>query len=81
MSAFYNKEEYPITTVNDKEIIAYLRRESLPNPDKIQGIHAISWNGRINGFANGVKQNSNNLWPMEWRIRKEGVVAESIIKL
>ncbi len=79
LSIYYNPNAFAETELSNSEIIAYLRRESLPNPHKIAGIHSIKWNGFYCGFANGVKQSSNNLWPMEWRIRKEGVLAETIV--
>lgn len=60
---------WPVVEVSDKDIIAYLQRESLSNPQGLEGIHRVQWRSKTVGIANGTGRNWNNLWPMEWRLR------------
>lgn len=74
-------EYYPETEVNDSDIIRFFRREALINPQKLRGIHKVNWCGIKPGFVNGTGAVFNNLWPMEWRIRKEGLNPGTIVEL
>lgn len=63
--------EWPILNLNDAEIMAYLRREALPNPDRKEGLHRVAWKNVSMGFVNANRHQWNNLWPMEWRLRMQ----------
>ena len=60
---------WPAIELGDPDIIRYLQRESLSNPQGLEGIHRVQWRGKNVGIANGTGRNWNNLWPMEWRLR------------
>lgn len=72
---------FPTCQLSDKEAMSFLRREALKNPGLPNGIHRVEWNQIPLGFVNVVKQNMNNLWPMEWRIRKSDMVVETALEL
>lgn len=63
--------EWPELLVNDAEVMAFLRRESLPNQDRKEGLHRVVWNDVSMGFVNANRHQWNNLWPMEWRLRMQ----------
>ena len=60
---------WPELSLTDAEVMAFLRRETLPNPERKEGLHSVSWNGVSLGFVNANRHQWNNLWPMEWRLR------------
>jgi 16S rRNA C967 or C1407 C5-methylase (RsmB/RsmF family) len=72
--------QFPLLLLEDNEVIRYLKREGWPNPNEKRGIHQVLWNGRTLGFANGVRFQWNNLWPMEWRIRMQLAMPETIVE-
>lgn len=76
-----NKDSFPWIEVTDKEVMQFLHREAFPNTNKLAGIHLLGWKGISLGFVNGVKQQWNNLWPMEWRIRKDIPFVQTIVEL
>ena len=67
----FESNEWPILNLSDSEIMVYLRREALPNPEKKVGLHRVVWNGVSVGFVNANRHQWNNLWPMEWRLRMQ----------
>lgn len=79
MLNFYNPKAFAQYNLAEAEVMPYLRRESFANKDQKTGIHCMTWNGLVLGFANGVKSNWNNLWPMNWRVRKEIMLPSSIV--
>ena len=60
---------WPELSLTDAEVMAFLRRETLPNQERKEGLHNVSWNGVSLGFVNANRHQWNNLWPMEWRLR------------
>jgi 16S rRNA C967 or C1407 C5-methylase (RsmB/RsmF family) len=65
------KSVWPEIMLNDEEAIKYLRRESLPNAAGLKGIYRAQFKNISLGWLNGVKNQWNNMWPMEWRLRME----------
>ncbi|MBM3920480.1 MAG: RsmB/NOP family class I SAM-dependent RNA methyltransferase [Sphingomonadales bacterium] len=61
--------EWPELILNNAEVMAFLRRESLPNTNRKEGLHRVVWNDVSMGFVNANRHQWNNLWPMEWRLR------------
>lgn len=67
----FETHEWPILNLSDAEIMAYLRRKTLPNPERNEGLHRVVWNDVSVGFVNANRHQWNNLWPMEWRLRMQ----------
>jgi 16S rRNA C967 or C1407 C5-methylase (RsmB/RsmF family) len=67
----FESNEWPVLNLSDAEVMAYLRREALPNPDRKEGLHRVVWNDVSVGFVNANRHQWNNLWPMEWRLRMQ----------
>jgi len=72
--------EWPELFLKDAEVMAYLRREALPNPDRKEGLHRVVWNGVSMGFVNANRHQWNNLWPMEWRLRMQAGAPVSVLQ-
>lgn len=70
---------YPEIALNDTDILRFLRRDPLANTTKKEGPHLFIWQQLPIGFANGLAHQWNHGWPMDWRIRKEGLVTASIV--
>lgn len=66
-----NKNAFPIIETDEKQAIAYLRTEALQlSSDTPKGYVLISYQGHPLGFAKNIGNRANNLYPTEWRIRK-----------
>ncbi|MBS3915112.1 MAG: rRNA cytosine-C5-methyltransferase [Bacteroidetes bacterium] len=63
----------------EENAIKYLRRDSIPNSAKKEGMHLAVWKNIPLGFANGIQFQWNNLWPMDWRIRKNITEMKTIV--
>jgi hypothetical protein len=61
--------DWPVLELSDAEIMQYLHREALPNPQRQEGVYRVKWNDVSVGFVNANRHQWNNLWPMEWRLR------------
>jgi len=79
LSHLLKKDALPNISFNDDQILRFYRREAVSNPDKKEGMYLVVWNNIPMGLVNGVKHQWNNQWPMEWRIRKEGLQTETIL--
>jgi 16S rRNA C967 or C1407 C5-methylase (RsmB/RsmF family) len=67
----FESNEWPVLNLSDAEVMAFLRREALPNPERKEGLHRVMWNDISVGFVNANRHQWNNLWPMEWRLRMQ----------
>ncbi|MBR0046655.1 MAG: rRNA cytosine-C5-methyltransferase [Bacteroidaceae bacterium] len=66
-----NQEAFPMVEVDEHQAIAYLRTEALQLPaDTPRGYVLITYQGHPLGFAKNIGNRANNLYPTEWRIRK-----------
>lgn len=72
--------EWPELRLTDAEVMAYLRREALPNPERREGLHRVMWNDVSVGFVNANRHQWNNLWPMEWRLRMQANEPVSVLQ-
>ena len=61
--------DWPMLELSEAEIMQYLHREALPNPQRQEGVYRVKWNDVSVGFVNANRHQWNNLWPMEWRLR------------
>lgn len=70
MSVQCRKEAFPTVELEREQALAYLHRETLNLPDAPMGILLLTYKGEAIGFAKNVGNRANNLYPAEWRIRK-----------
>lgn len=72
MSNDLNRETFPMVDVSKEQAIAYLRTEALQLPaETSKGYVLITYQGHPLGFVKNIGNRANNLYPAEWRIRKE----------
>lgn len=70
LSACFNTESFPCVEINDKQAIAYLRKEAMVLPPEIPcGYVVMTYKGVPLGFVKNIGQRANNLYPQEWRIK------------
>ena len=53
-----------------EQALAYLHRETLTLPEAPRGLLLLTYNDTPLGFAKNVGNRANNMYPSEWRIRK-----------
>ena len=70
MSTALNKGEFSCVEVGREEALRYLHRESLAFPDEPTGLLLLTYKGVPLGFVKNVGNRANNMYPSEWRIRK-----------
>lgn len=72
MSTHLNTNAFPQLEVDKETAITYLRKEALFNlpPDCPKGYVLITYQSKPLGFAKNIGNRANNLYPQEWRIRK-----------
>ncbi|MBQ3623576.1 MAG: rRNA cytosine-C5-methyltransferase [Bacteroidaceae bacterium] len=70
MSAHLNVHAFHCVDVGREAALMYLHRETLVLPDAPMGIILLTYQGVPLGFAKNVGNRANNLYPAEWRIRK-----------
>ncbi len=75
LSSVCRPEAFPALELTLKEAIHYLRKEALFNiPEKSpKGYNLITYKGRPLGFIKNIGSRANNLYPQEWRIRKNPI--------
>ena len=65
------KEAFPNVALTKEQALAYLRTEALTLTDVPLGLLLVTYEGVPLGFAKNVGNRQNNLYPNEWRIRKQ----------
>ncbi len=73
MSTMCRKEAFPLVELGREQALAYLHRETLNLPDAPLGVLLLTYNGVPIGFAKNVGNRANNMYPSEWRIRKNPI--------
>lgn len=69
MSVAFERGAFPEVEVDLPLALSYLRRESLGGFDGVpRGVTALTYGGRVLGFANNLGNRANNLYPAAWRI-------------
>lgn len=71
MSTALNREAFPSVELSCEQALAYLHREALSLPSAPMGIILFTYKNVPLGFAKNVGNRVNNLYPAEWRIRKD----------
>lgn len=70
MSVELDKEAFPSVAVTREQALAYLHRETLQLPSAPAGFLLLEYENVPLGFVKNVGNRANNLYPAEWRIRK-----------
>lgn len=70
MSSRLNADAFNTVEVERETALKYLHRETMYFADAPAGILLLTYKGVPLGFANNVGNRANNLYPPEWRIRK-----------
>ena len=65
------KEAFPNVALTREQALAYLRTEALTLTDVPLGLLLFTYEGVPLGFGKNVGNRQNNLYPNEWRIRKQ----------
>ena len=65
------KEAFPLVSLTHEQALSYLRTEALVLNDVPLGLVLLTYEGVPLGFAKNVGNRMNNLYPNEWRIRKQ----------
>ncbi len=71
MSTALNRSAFPTAELSEEEAIAYLRTESITLPPNVpKGFVLLTFHDQPLGFVKNLGTRANNLYPSEWRIRK-----------
>ena len=65
------KEAFPLVSLTREQALSYLRTEALVLSDVPLGLVLLTYEGVPLCFAKNVGNRMNNLYPNEWRIRKQ----------
>ena len=72
LSTDLNRQAFPEAELNLETALSYLRREPIQLPDAMpRGYVVVSYMGLSLGFLKNLGNRTNNLFPQEWRIRKQ----------
>lgn len=70
MSCALNREAFNVVEVEREQALAYLHRETLNLQGAPMGHILLTHKGAVLGFVKNVGNRANNMYPAEWRIRK-----------
>lgn len=70
MSSCLRKEAFTVVELELEQALMYLHRETLSLPAQPIGFLLLAYKGIPIGFVKNVGNRANNLYPAEWRIRK-----------
>lgn len=70
MSTSLRKEAFAVVELELEQALMYLHRETLTLTSQPMGYLLLAYKGLPIGFAKNVGNRANNLYPAEWRIRK-----------
>lgn len=73
MSSSLNTEAFNCVEVEHEQALMYLHREALSFPDAPLGYLLLTFMGTPLGFVKNIGNRANNLYPAEWRIRKNPI--------
>ncbi|MBQ5644441.1 MAG: rRNA cytosine-C5-methyltransferase, partial [Bacteroidaceae bacterium] len=73
MSRFIDTKAFCTVELEREQALAYLHREALVFERQPVGYLLLTYNGTPIGFAKNIGNRANNLYPAEWRIRKNPV--------
>ena len=61
---------FPVAELEREQALSYLHRDTLSLQNAPMGFLLLAYKGMPLGFAKNVGNRANNLYPSEWRIRK-----------
>ncbi len=67
----FKKDAFPCVDLSLQQALSYLRCETLSLPNLPIGIVCMTYQGIPLGFMKNIGNHCNNLYPKEWRIRKQ----------
>ena len=70
MSTQLATEAFNTVELEREEALRYLHRETLNLAESPMGVLLLTYKGQPLGFVKNVGNRANNLYPAEWRIRK-----------
>lgn len=71
LSTQLSADAFPMAELSYADAITYLRREAVVLPPSVpRGFVVVTFNGHPLGFVKNLGNRANNLYPQEWRIRK-----------
>lgn len=70
MSTSLRREAFPMVSLELEQALAYLHREALPLQSQPLGYLLLAYRDMPLGFVKNIGNRANNLYPAEWRIRK-----------
>jgi len=71
LSTRLSADAFPMAELSYPDAITYLRREAVVLPPSVpRGFVVVTFNGHPLGFVKNLGNRANNLYPQEWRIRK-----------
>ena len=71
MSVELDRTAFPTVDVTREQALSYLHRETLSLPSAPVGFLLLQYEGTPLGFVKNIGNRANNLYPAEWRIRKD----------
>ncbi len=71
MSVNVNRNAFPEIELSKDEALSYLRCESMILNNMPRGYILVNYLGHPLGFVNNLVTRANNMYPQEWRIRKQ----------
>lgn len=70
LSTALNVDAFPKVEISREEALTYLRRESVVMPGETpKGYNLLIYNGYPLGFIKNIGNRTNNMYPVNWRIR------------
>lgn len=66
-----SKSAFPSAEVSLQQALAYLHSEAVSIPDAPKGFVLLTYSGVPIGFVKNIGNRANNLYPQQWRIRKD----------
>ena len=74
LSPLLAPDAFPRAELDLPTALAYLRREAVTLPPDVPRGHVVAtFGGHALGFLNQLGTRANNLYPAEWRIRKQTI--------
>lgn len=70
LSSAFNPNGFPTVDLDDRQALAYLRKESMALPAGTpRGYVVVTYRNHPLGFVKNIGNRANNLLPQEWRIK------------
>lgn len=73
MSALIDRKAFNVVELDRETALSYLHREALCLPDAPVGYLLLTYEGAVLGFVKNIGNRANNMYPAEWRIRRNPI--------